>query len=162
MKKSAALFIITIFSSQLLLAQKANDQEMKLLIEKHNYWRSEVGIGDISYSDELATAANSWAIELKKQGCNFSTSQNAYGENIFKGTVGYFTVGDAVDSWGAEKQNYDYKKNKCETGKICGHYTQIVWKNTTEIGCAKTLCDGSVIWICNYNPPGNFVGQKPY
>ncbi|MEP2023182.1 CAP domain-containing protein, partial [Reichenbachiella sp.] len=67
-----------------------------------------------------------------------------------------------VDSWGAEKQNYDYKKNKCETGKICGHYTQIVWKNTTEIGCAKTLCDGSVIWICNYNPPGNFVGQKPY
>ncbi|MEP2023232.1 CAP domain-containing protein, partial [Reichenbachiella sp.] len=100
MKKSAALFIITIFSSQLLLAQKANDQEMKLLIEKHNYWRSEVGIGDISYSDELATAANSWAIELKKQGCNFSTSQNAYGENIFKGTVGYFTVGDAVDSWG--------------------------------------------------------------
>ncbi|SMD32134.1 pathogenesis-related protein 1 [Reichenbachiella faecimaris] len=162
MKKSVVLLLLFIASSDLLLAQKADDKEIELLIERHNYWRSDVGVSDINYSAELANVANKWAIELKTQGCSFKHSQNAYGENLFKGTVGYFTVGDAVDSWGAEKQDYDYKKNKCQTDKMCGHYTQIVWKNTTEVGCAKSICDGSVIWVCNYNPPGNFIGQKPY
>jgi len=162
MKKSTLFIIIITCTHHLLLAQKADSDEVDLLLERHNFWRAEVGVDDISYSKELAEVANKWAIQLKKQGCIFKQSENAYGENIFKGTVGYVTISDAVDSWGEEKKNYDYKKNKCESGKICGHYTQIVWKNSTEVGCARTICDGSVIWICNYNPPGNFVGQKPY
>lgn len=162
MKKTAAIIISLIAFSQIVWAQKADEEEIELLIERHNYWRNDVGVADIKYSDELAEVANKWAIELKSQGCVFKHSENAYGENLFKGTVGYFTAGDAVDSWGAEKKDYDYKKNKCQSDKMCGHYTQIVWKNTTEVGCAKTICDGSVIWICNYNPPGNYIGQKPY
>ncbi|WP_422359288.1 CAP domain-containing protein [Reichenbachiella sp.] len=161
MKKSTLLLSFVI-STHLLMAQKADSDEIDVLIERHNFWRSEVGVNDINYSDELAEVANQWAIQLKKKGCAFEQSENAYGENLFKGTVGYVGANDAVDSWAAEKKNYDYKKNKCESGEICGHYTQVVWKNTTEVGCAKTICDGSVIWICNYNPPGNFVGQKPY
>lgn len=162
MKKTVTLLLFLFTSIQLLFAQKADDKEVELLIERHNYWRSDVGVDEIKYSNELAEVANKWAVELKAQGCAFKHSQNAYGENLFKGTVGYYTAGDAVDSWGAEKQNFDYKKNKCDAGKMCGHYTQIVWKNTTEVGCAKTICNGSVIWVCNYNPPGNYVGQKPY
>lgn len=161
MKKSAFLLIL-VTCTHFLIAQKADESEIALLLERHNFWRSEVGVTDIKYSNELAEVANSWAIEIKKQGCVFKRSENAYGENMFKGTVGETTIGDAVDSWGAEKQYYDIKKNKCESDEICGHYTQIVWKNTTDIGCAKTICDGSVIWICNYNPPGNYVGQKPF
>lgn len=161
MKKSTLLLSMVI-STHLLVAQKADTDEIDILIERHNFWRSEVGVSDINYSDELAEVANRWAIQLKKQGCTFGQSENAYGENLFKGTVGYVGAGDAVDSWAAEKESYDYKKNKCDSGEICGHYTQVVWKNTTEVGCAKTICDGSVIWICNYNPPGNYVGQKPY
>ena len=45
---------------------------------------------------------------------------------------------------------------------MCGHYTQIVWKTTTEFGCAKSICEGNVTWVCNYNPPSNWVGEKPY
>ncbi|PIB36128.1 hypothetical protein BFP72_12340 [Reichenbachiella sp. 5M10] len=143
-------------------SQMATADEIELILERHNFWRAEVGVGEIKYSDTLAAVANQWAIQLQKNGCGFSHSQNAYGENLFRGTQGYFTVGDAIDAWGNEKKNYSYSKNKCDAGKVCGHYTQIVWKNTTEVGCAKNVCDGNVTWVCNYSPPGNYVGQKPY
>jgi pathogenesis-related protein 1 len=157
------LLVLVITAMQVpSFAQKAMGKEIEILVERHNFWRADVGVGEIKYSNELANVANKWAVALKEMGCKFEHSQNAYGENLFKGTVGYYTAGDAVDSWASEKQDYSYSKNKCTDGKICGHYTQIVWKNTTEFGCAKSVCDGSVTWICNYNPPGNYVGQKPY
>ena len=45
---------------------------------------------------------------------------------------------------------------------MCGHYTQIVWETTQKVGCAKIQCDGFDLWVCNYDPPGNWVGEKPY
>jgi hypothetical protein len=45
----------------------------------------------------------------------------------------------------------------------CGHYTQIIWRNTTEVGCGMATCsNGSEIWVCNYNPPGNYLRQNAY
>ena len=45
-----------------------------------------------------------------------------------------------------------------------GHFTQMVWKTTTEIGCAvgKRKDIPGYIVVCRYNPPGNVIGQKPY
>ncbi|RJE74223.1 pathogenesis-related family 1 protein [Reichenbachiella sp. MSK19-1] len=155
------LIIIYTYSFQ-SVGQKATADEIELILERHNFWRADVGVGEIKYSEELAEVANKWAIELKKQDCAFKHSRNSFGENLFKGTVGYYTAGDAIDAWGNEKANYNYSKNTCDANKVCGHYTQIVWKNTTEVGCAKVICNGNVTWVCNYNPPGNFVGEKPY
>lgn len=86
------------------------------------------------------------------------------GENIY-GTSGTATGPGAVASWMNEKPNYDYATNKCAAGKVCGHYTQVVWKNTTKLGCALSTCAGlkyksSV--VCDYAPGGNFNGEKPY
>ncbi|KAI4367155.1 hypothetical protein MLD38_022923 [Melastoma candidum] len=70
----------------------------------------------------------------------------------------------AVTLWVNEKPFYDYTSNKCTQGKQCGHYTQVVWRNSVQLGCAKVQCatrGGSFI-TCNYNPPGNIVGQRPY
>jgi len=142
--------------------QEADATEIASILERHNFWRADVGVGELTYSQDLAKEANKWAIALKKQQCAFKHSRTSFGENLFKGTVGYYTVADAVDSWAGEKQDYNYEGNKCAKDKVCGHYTQIVWQNTTEVGCAKNICDGSVTWVCNYNPPGNYVGQKPY
>lgn len=143
-------------------AQKADPGEIELLLDRHNFWRKDVGLGKIQYSDAMADVAYQWAKQLKRQGCAFKHSQGDYGENLFKGTIGYYTIGDAVDAWGEEKEDYNYARNKCKRGKMCGHYTQIVWKTTTHVGCAKVECGGDVIWVCNYDPPGNWVGQKPY
>jgi len=66
-------------------------------------------------------------------------------------------------SWGGEKQHYDHASNTCAGGKMCGHYTQVVWKTTREIGCAKAVCsDHAQIWVCHYAPPGNWRGQRPF
>ena len=60
----------------------------------------------------------------------------------------------------------DYVTNSStDATKAVGHYTQIVWKNTTKVGCgiANSLTDRGGEWVvCRYSPPGNYVGQKPY
>ncbi|MDH3976346.1 MAG: hypothetical protein OEV42_18935 [Deltaproteobacteria bacterium] len=45
---------------------------------------------------------------------------------------------------------------------MTGNYTQVIWKKTRPAGCAKALCSGSALVVCNYDPPGNVVGEKPY
>ena len=70
---------------------------------------------------------------------------------------------EVVQSWASEEEFYDYDANTCEPNQMCGHYTQIVWEQTTHVGCAVHICeDQSELWMCNYNPAGNWVGEKPY
>jgi hypothetical protein len=72
----------------------------------------------------------------------------------------------AVGSWESEKQDYNYDSNTCAPGKQCGHYTQVVWSSTQRLGCGRAVRTTNgrtyVIWVCNYAPPGNTIGQRPY
>jgi pathogenesis-related protein 1 len=70
-----------------------------------------------------------------------------------------------VKLWADEKQYYTVSTNSCASGQVCGHYTQLVWRKTTAVGCGvATGCSGSwsQIWVCDYLPAGNYVGQAPY
>lgn len=40
-----------------------------------------------------------------------------------------------------------------------GHFTQLVWKGTSQVGCGMANCAGSNFVVCNYNSPGNVVGD---
>ena len=86
--------------------------------------------------------------------------KSAYGENLFEITGGDASGTQVVNAWAAESRNYDYRRNKCR--KVCGHYTQIVWRDTREIGCGVARGRGREVWVCDYDPPGNWVGQRPY
>lgn len=141
--------------------QLPSEEEKAILLERHNFWRAEVGVPALTWSDSLAESAHTWAKKLKN-GCRFEHSDVGLGENLWKGTTGAFPVSVVVDSWASEREDYNYEKNKCKPGKMCGHFTQIVWRSTQEVGCAKMECDGMTTWVCQYNPPGNWVGQKPY
>jgi pathogenesis-related protein 1 len=142
-------------------AMVASMDEAQILLETHNHWRSEVGVPPLNWSDKLSKSALEWAISLEKK-CEFKHSKSDFGENLWKGTTGAFSTSSVVNSWASEKDDYSYAKNKCKTGRVCGHYTQIVWKTTTKVGCAKMMCDGMTTWVCQYDPPGNWVGEKPY
>jgi pathogenesis-related protein 1 len=139
-------------------------EEIQMILDRHNYWRADVGVtGKLEWSEEMAELAADWAKKLKRKGCGWEhRPDNKFGENLFKGTAGAFDAAYVVDAWASEKADYNYAKNKCKPGKMCGHYTQIVWNTTTKVGCAKIECDGMDIWVCNYDPPGNWVGEKPY
>lgn len=138
--------------------EEAMIQEM---LDAHNTYRNDVGIAILTWSEEVATSAQAWADELAKD-CKFKHSDGDYGENIWARTKGAFSPTDVVMSWGSEMEDYDYESNTCAADKDCGHYTQIVWQNTTKVGCGVATCDGRDIWVCQYAPPGSFVGEKPY
>lgn len=156
-------FLIPTFTSEVTQSPNVTEEEKKMLIDRHNYWRADVGLDPLEWSDEMAVLADDWAKQLVDQDCAFKhRPNNNFGENLFYGTASHYTAEDVVDAWGEEKVFYNYNKNKCKSGEMCGHYTQIVWETTSKFGCARSFCDGNVIWVCNYDPPGNWVGEKPY
>jgi hypothetical protein len=83
------------------------------------------------------------------------------GENIFAAGGQTATAKQAVDDWATEGANYDPASGQCTGGQVCGHYTQIVWRTTTHVGCALHNCTGlqfpSSI-VCDYGPGGNSGG----
>lgn len=137
---------------------------------------------DLTWSNDLAAVAQDWANTLAKQcGTIMHRMPNKYGENIAEeGSTGPFqyTAAEAVDSWVSEKMCWDYGTingtEKCDTtcyknlsSTGCGHYTQVVWRNTQRVGCGFAQCQAAGgftddLWVCNYDPPGNYVGQAPY
>lgn len=142
-----------------------------VMLAAHNRWRAEVGVPDISWSESLAETAKSWADHLSSSGCAMYHSGYDYGENIYKATALIWSNGrrqmqkrtpqQIIDGWASERKDYYYVDNACYG--VCGHYTQIVWRDTTEVGCAVSVCpDKSQIWVCSYAPTGNVEGQRPY
>ena len=130
-------------------------------IDEHNKARAEVGVGPITWNDTLAAYAQKYA-DSKIDTCEMVHSEGPYGENLAEGH-GEMTGAQAVKFWVTEKDNYDYASNKCVGDDECGHYTQVVWRNSTRLGCASAKCkNGWVFVICNYDPPGNYQDERPY
>lgn len=153
-----------------------NRDEQREMVAAHNRWREKVGVPELSWSSKLAQTAQDWAKHIEQtRACRIDASAHSdrkdLGENLAyfsairysNGTRRMQEVDPArvVDSWAGERKNYDYASDSCSG--VCGHYTQIVWKSTEQVGCGRAICsDESQVWVCNYSPPGNFVGQKPY
>jgi pathogenesis-related protein 1 len=152
-------------------AEGGSSVDPAAMVAAHNEWRAKVGVPSLQWSDKLAGVAQKWADHLAASSCSLGHSGNEYGENIFYGSSLIYSDGrrevskkaakDAVDTWAHEINWYDYSDNSCHME--CGHYTQVVWRDTKEVGCAMAICaNKSQLWVCNYYPAGNMVGKKPY
>ncbi len=149
-------------NSPMFLAQSINKNDV---LAEHNKYRKEVGVPSLKWSDSLATSAQKWANQLASRN-TMQHSSGKYGENLWAGTKGRYSQTQMVDSWGSEKKYFIANRafpNTCNGGwQKCGHYTQMIWKNTTEVGCGIARGARMDYFVCQYNPPGNFQGQKPY
>ena len=163
------IILLTFISLSAILIQSKNTKVSKLtrqekleIISVHNQWRAEVGVDSLQWSDELASEAQAWAEKLAKRGCRIKHSKTPHGENIYWSTY-ESTPKQVVDAWASEKKYYHGKKIKESKIKKYGHYTQMVWSKTKLVGCGKAKCrNGNEIWVCNYSPPGNYIGEYPY
>jgi len=157
-----------------IAASNFSVNEQVELVNSHNIWRTQVHLPLLKWSSTIAQTAQSNADSLKSsRNCKPSHSATDLGENLFWASPIDYSDGSSevqaisptqvTDYWGSEKVDYDDSKNNCAISKICGHYTQMVWKTTDQIGCGRAVCkDNSQIWVCNYRPAGNIIGEHPY
>ncbi|WOL11069.1 hypothetical protein Cni_G19830 [Canna indica] len=128
----------------------------------HNQVRAALGEPALAWNKTLARFARRWA-ETRRGDCAMIHSSGPYGENLFWGSGWDWTASQAVLNWAEEMVDYNRADNSCTPGKVCGHFTQIVWNSTTTVGCARVECyAGGVIITCNYHPPGNWLGESPF
>ena len=142
------------------------------VLSAHNAVRSSAmpvpspALPEMSWSPRAQALAEDWAAR-----CDFNhRDPNTLGENLFASTRDE-TPASVINGWAAERADYTLSTNTCAAGRQCGHYTQIVWRSSTGVGCATQRCttgspfSGSTTWyffVCDYDPAGNFIGQAPY
>ena len=174
--------IVTVQSSVLQVSYAQPNQDMRAVLDIHNRERALVGFPPLTWSDSLAAGAQNWAnylatlgIVCGPQGCQPPAPHGANNENIALGYVYPAEIGRSfcctpaqyAQRWADEKVKYDAGQR---TGPGIGHYTAMVWKTTSEVGCgwvAGAVPDelgrggGTDFLVCRYNPPGNIPSQAP-
>ncbi|CAA6657662.1 unnamed protein product [Spirodela intermedia] len=154
----ACAFVLVLVTTGFVHAQNSP----QAYLDGHNRARAAVGVGPLVWSNILAAYAQNYANQ-RISDCRLVHSGGPYGENLFWGSGKAWTALEAVQLWVDEKIYYNYNSNTCAAGKVCGHYTQVVWRNSLMLGCAGVRCNNGAIFItCNYSPPGNVRGQRPY
>lgn len=139
----------------------------------HNAERARVGAAPLLWDERIAASAQAWANQCVDRDHDGMIDHNPerskgfawyVGENIFA-TSGNATPREAVKDWAAEARNYDAARNRCAPGKVCGHYTQLVWSESLRLGCAVSRCPKLKLRnsiVCDYAPGGNYPDQRPY
>lgn len=154
--------------------QSVTAREADELVPFHNKMRDEVAVGPVKWSPTLAKFAQEWADEVARTGKighrpKVGEFAQKYGENIAWGSGGGYDVLTGARSWYEEKKFYTPGTPIPENFENfkAGHYTQMVWENSTEIGAGMAVIQtggkkGYLFVVCNYNPRGNIIGEKPY
>jgi len=130
------------------------------MLAAHNQIRARVDVQPLIWSASLAARAQDWADQLLQQGRFYHRPNSNLGENIFEILGGHVSPAEVVGDWASEAGSYNYRANTCRG--LCGHYTQVVWRGTRELGCAVASKHGREVWVCDYNPHGNWIGERPY
>jgi pathogenesis-related protein 1 len=138
-------------------------RDIKAITAYHDKVRADVGVGPVRWSPALAIYAQEWADHLAVTTCRMAhRTGGRYGENLFQGTAGYYTAVDAAKGWESEKKDYRGGAITESNWHPAGHYTQMVWRDSTALGCGEAHCNKTLIVACNYDPPGNYLGRRPF
>jgi hypothetical protein len=139
------------------------------LLNSHNAERARVGVPPLEWSEKLTADATLWADHLAKS----STFEHApdrpendlQGENLWMGSAAAFTPEEMVDGWIEERADYvpGVFPNVTRTAnwEDVGHYTQLIWAHTRQVGCALASNQTDDFLVCRYATPGNWIGENP-
>jgi uncharacterized protein YkwD len=135
----------------------ATQEESDQWLAVHNRYRKLHGVPPVVWSEHVAASAQAHA-----ETCPSGHSGSGYGENLAWASYD-MGISGVVAKWYDEESSYEYENPGFISGT--GHFTQIIWKGTREIGCAYVAECGSGhslranTWVCQYDPPGNYLRQ---
>jgi hypothetical protein len=137
------------------------------LLDTHNTERARFGAEPLSWSPRLAREAQQWAEVLAREGRMRHASNDergGAGENLWMGSAGAYPARFMVDAFIEEKQHFRAGTfpHISHTGnwRDVGHYTQVVWPGTRELGCAVARNTRDDFLVCRYWPAGNTYGVE--
>ena len=168
-RKFAALAALAVAPAMLGSVSRNHDFTARLLAA-HNRERAAAGVPALEWNDQLTVSAEKWADHLGKTGAfehsPDETGQPIEGENLWAGTRGYYSPEAMVGLWVAEKGNFKpgiFPANS-RTGNVehVGHYTQLMWRRSTAVGCAIAQSRAEDVLVCRYSSAGNITGERPY
>ncbi|NXA20353.1 PI16 inhibitor, partial [Ibidorhyncha struthersii] len=168
---SSGLPPVFLLLTALEMSWSLSDEEKKIILDGHNKYRSQVSppamdMLKMSWDTELESFAQAYA---EKCIWDHNKERGRRGENLFA-MAPTLDLEFAVEDWNGEEKYYNLTTSACVPGQMCGHYTQVVWASTHQIGCGAKFCEkidgidteGMYLLVCNYYPPGNMKGRKPY
>ena len=157
---------------------RLSDNDRIVLLNAHNQVRRDEGVPELAWSAEIAVYAQAWADQLAETVCTIEHRPRTgawaqeYGENLYSmsstgSLTGTISLAQGVRNWADEKAYFPggVLKNFSAYAKPIGHYTQLIWATTERVGCAVSTCKSgqwnTLILVCNYDPPGNYIGEDP-
>jgi hypothetical protein len=172
MKKMTKLLLLSAMFTgfpTLAMATGLTQAEKDSMLTAHNNARASISnaipqIPSVTWSESIASTAQELANQIKFDSCRLQYKRNIpYGQTLAYTGESQATPADVVNVWMSEKEYYDPITGRCNTSiSACGHFTQVVWRKTRQIGCGVATCSRSQVWVCMYNPQGNIYGEKAY
>jgi len=142
-----------------ILSPGTNDASAQEMLTLHNAKRNAHCAPPLAWSSTLAAAAQSWANR-----CQFvhspRESRPNQGENLAWGSGSFASAASSVERWYAEVSKYNFSSPGFSPAT--GHFTQIVWRGSLQIGCAVAACGGQNFWVCRYSPAGNITNPGQF
>jgi len=133
----------------------------------HNNNRTALGLNNLTWSPTLAASAQAWSDSIAYTQKFAHSGTGGVGENLAGGTAWYYTTPRLIQLWTDEKIYFTpgIFPDISTTGKwdVVGHYSQVVWRSTTQVGCGLSLSsNGNNYLVCQYYPAGNVKGSQVY
>lgn len=145
------------------------DRLAERILDTHNAERERLRLPRLQWSPHLEREAADWAHSLGRRGVlehADGQNRNGTGENLWMGTAGAWDVERMVGMFLDERKHYRHGAfpDVSRTGNWAdvGHYTQIVWRDTREVGCAMATARGNDVLVCRYYPAGNVWGARAF
>jgi len=164
----SAAFLLAFVIAQPAQAQGRLDNFDQRILATHNAERSQIGVPRLTWSPALAADAARWAATLQPLSyVKHDEAVEPNGENIWRGSKDAYTPEDMVTLWIDERAAFRNSvfPDVSTSGQWedVGHYTQVIWRSTAQVGCAVAVAGGEdEVLVCRYMDGGNFEGEKTF
>lgn len=143
---------------------RADQAAAQLVLSAHNSERARHALAPLHWNDGLAEEAHRRAARLARAGYLEHSAESELGENLWMGTAGAYSLHEMMGDFLSERAQFRPGRfpHVARGGdwSSVGHYTQLIWPGTREVGCAIARARGNDVLVCLYSPAGNIIGAR--